>query len=51
MCLDGIGEVHDRASEGQAVGVYEAGFATDSFAEIGLGGLGSRIRLILRRNW
>ena len=32
MGVDGIGEVGDRASEGQATGVYEAGFTAGSMA-------------------
>ena len=32
MGVDGIGEVGDRASEGQAVGVYGAGFTAGSMA-------------------
>ena len=30
MSVDGIGEVGDRASEGQAAGVYGAGFTARS---------------------
>ena len=30
--IDGIGEVGDRASEGQAAGVYGAGFTAGSLA-------------------
>ena len=32
MDVDGIGEVGDRASEGQAAGVYGAGFTAGSMA-------------------
>ena len=32
MGVDGIGEVGDRASEGQAAGVYGAGFTEGSMA-------------------
>ena len=32
MGVDGIGEVGDRASEGQAAGVYGAGFTAGSMA-------------------
>ena len=32
MGVDGIGEVGDRASEGQATGVYGAGFIVESLA-------------------
>ena len=35
MGLDGIGEVGDRASEGQTAGVYGTGFAPGCLAGIG----------------
>ena len=37
MVLNGIGEVGDRASEGQAIDVYGAGLAVGSLAGIGWG--------------
>ena len=38
MGVDGIGEVGDRASEGQAAGVYGAGFTAGSLAGKGARG-------------
>ena len=38
MGVDGIGEVGDRASEGQAAGVYGAGFAAGSLSGKGARG-------------
>ena len=38
MGMDGIGEVGDRASEGQAAGVYGAGFTAGSLAGKGARG-------------
>ena len=38
MGVDGIGEVSDRASEGQAGGLYGAGFTGGSLAEKGARG-------------
>ena len=38
MGVDGIGEVGDRASEGQAAGVYGAGFTVGSLAGKGARG-------------
>ena len=38
MGVDGIGEVGDRASEGQAAGVYVAGFTAGSLAGKGARG-------------
>ena len=35
MGLDRIGEIGDRASEGQAAGVYGAGFTAGSLARVG----------------
>ena len=32
LTIDGVGEVGDRASEGQAAGVYGAGFTAGSVA-------------------
>jgi hypothetical protein len=47
MGVDGIGEVGDRASEGQAAGVYEAGFTVGFLAgkgaRGGLRGMGSKV--------
>ena len=34
MGVDGIGEVGDRASEGQAAGVYGTGFTAGSLARV-----------------
>ena len=38
MAVDRIGEVGDRASEGQAAGVYGAGFTEESLAKVGARG-------------
>ena len=47
--MDGIGEVGDWASEGQAAGVYGAGFTAGSLAgkgaRVGRGGWGTRLVL------
>ena len=43
ISVDKIGEIGDRASEGQAVGVYGAGFTARSLAEKGAKG-GTRDR-------
>ena len=47
MGVDGVGEVGDRASEGQAAGVYEAGFTVGFLAgkgaRGGLRGMGSKV--------
>ena len=36
MGVDGIGEVGDRASEGQAAGVFRTGFIVGSLARVGV---------------
>ena len=38
MGMDSIGEVGDRASEGQAAGMYVAGFTAGSLARVGARG-------------
>ena len=47
MGVDGIGEVGDRASEGQAAGVYGAGFTAGSLAgkgaRDGMRGTGNKV--------
>ena len=43
MDADGIGEIGDRASEGQAAGVYGAGFTAGSLASIGLRRTGNKV--------
>ena len=50
--VDGIGEVGDRASEGQAAGMYGAGFTVGSLARKGArGGMrGWGTRLVLTRS-
>ena len=35
MCLDGIGKVVDRATEGHSIWVYEADFAVGSLTRLG----------------
>ena len=48
MSLDGICEVGDMASEGQAAGMYWAG----SLTRIGQRGRGDQeLRLVLKRSW
>ena len=46
--MDGIGEVGDRASEGQAAGVYGAGFTVGCLAEkarCGMRGTGDKVSI------
>ena len=52
MGVDGIGEVGERASEGQAAGVYGAGFTVGSLAGKGARGgtRGRGTRLVLTRS-
>ena len=46
MGVDGIGEVGDRASEGQAAGVYGAGFTAGSMAgKSSRGGTGDKVSI------
>jgi hypothetical protein len=47
MGADRIGEVGDRASEGQAAGVYGSGFTTGSLERVGASGgmRGMRIKV------
>ena len=46
MCVDGIDEVGNRASERQAVWVYGTGFP-----EIGETDWGQGLKLVLKRSW
>ena len=53
MGVDGIGEIGDRASEGQAAGVYGARFTAGSLAGKGARGgtRGTGTKLVLTRSW
>ena len=45
MCVVRIGEIGDRASEGQAARMYKTGFTAESLVGMRRGSLGSRLVL------